>query len=135
MFKIHRPAQDIIPLLHGCDVLCLPSIYEGFSNVIGEAMACGKPVLAGNVSDNSLMVKNGFNGFLFDPKNPSDIADAIVKFYRCRPKERQNMGKRSRDIAEKLLSEELFIKRYEKLFAMKGRIGINPETLVENSVG
>ena len=118
VFSIHEPTHDVVPLLHECDALCLPSLYEGFSNVVGEAIACGIPVLASNVSDNPLMVRNGVNGFLFDPMNPSDIADAIVKFCECGPKERRAMGERSREIAEELLSQELFIRRYEKLLVV-----------------
>jgi glycosyltransferase involved in cell wall biosynthesis len=115
VFNIHEPTHDVALLLHDCDVLCLPSLYEGFSNVVGEAIACGTPVLASNVSDNPLMVHDGVNGYLFDPTDPGDIADAIIRFCACGPEERLMMGTRSREIAEVMLSQETFVERYERL--------------------
>jgi len=117
--RTHDPVSDVVPLLHQCDVLCLPSIYEGYSNVIAEAIACGVPVLASNVSDNSLMVHDGVNGFLFDPEDARDIANAIVRFSECTPEERAAMGARSREMAENLISPSLFAQRYENLFLAK----------------
>lgn len=61
------------------DLFCLPSFYEGTPNVIGEAIACGLPVVCSNVCDNAIYVKEGINGFLFDPKVPQDIADKLFK--------------------------------------------------------
>jgi glycosyltransferase involved in cell wall biosynthesis len=115
VFHLHEPVRDVVSLLHGCDALCLPSLYEGCSNVIGEALACGVPVLASRVSDNPLMVHDGENGFLFDPRDPEDIANAVIRFCSCPPQQRQAMGCRSRRIAEDLLSPARFIEQYERL--------------------
>ncbi len=116
VIRLHGPVLDVVPLLHQCDALCLPSFCEGFSNVIAEAIACGVPVLAGNVSDNPLMVRDGENGFLFDPEDTRDIVRAIVKFSTCTLEERLAMARRSREIAESLFSPVQFVRQYEKLF-------------------
>jgi len=111
-FRLHKPVKDVVPLLRNCCALCLPSIYEGFSNVIAEAIACGKPVLASDVSDNSTMVRHGINGFLFDPCSVSDMKTAIERFISLSDNERVSMGKRSRELAESLLSSERYLKAY-----------------------
>jgi glycosyltransferase involved in cell wall biosynthesis len=57
------------------DVVVLPSLWEGFPNVVLEAMAAGKPVIASDIADNRRIVKDGVNGFLF----PSDDALALAE--------------------------------------------------------
>ena len=115
VFRLHKPVKDVVPLLRNCCALCLPSIYEGFSNVIAEAIACGKPVLAGDVSDNSRMVEDGVSGFLFDPNSPDEIANTILRFWELSPEERSAMGKAGRQRAEKLLAPQRFVEQYEQL--------------------
>jgi len=113
--RTHEPVSDVLALLHECDVVCLPSIYEGYANAIGEAIACGKPVIASRVSDNPLMVKHGINGFLFDPYSIADIAKAITSFISLTDDQKETMGNRSRELAEKIFSPNAFLKAYLKV--------------------
>ncbi len=115
VFRLHNTMQDVARLYQGCTTLCLPSLYEGCSNVIGEAMACGKPVLASNVCDNPLLVKEGENGFLFDPADPQDIAATIIRFAKQDTAQWSKMGKSSRQRAEKLFSPLVFVNKYIEL--------------------
>jgi len=55
---------DVEQIYPACDVTVLSSRYEGTPNVLLESMACGVPVVATNVSDNSYVVKQGETGFL-----------------------------------------------------------------------
>jgi len=114
-FRLHGPVEDVTPLYQASSALCLASVYEGCSNVIGEAMACGKPVLASQVGDNPVLVEDGVNGFLFDPLSPDDIANAILRFSGLSPEERAAMGKAGRRRAEEMLSPERFVGQYEQL--------------------
>jgi glycosyltransferase involved in cell wall biosynthesis len=114
-FRIYRPVKEVAPLYHKASALCLTSIYEGCSNVICEAMACGRPVLAGRVGDNTLLVEDGVNGILFDPRDPEDIANAIVRFSKLSSDQRTEMGREGRRRAEELLSPERFVSEYEDL--------------------
>lgn len=75
---LHGPEKDILPIYQNADVFILPSIYEGFPNVVCEAMCCGLPVLASNVCDNPIIVDNGISGLLFDPLDVHDIANKII---------------------------------------------------------
>ena len=79
-FTIHSACTDIEEKYRNSDVFCLPSIYEGFPNVLCEAMSCGLPVLCSNVCDNPMIVENNKNGLLFNPLDVDDIADKIIKF-------------------------------------------------------
>lgn len=67
IFEIKPATQNIKEEYDRCDIFCLPSLYEGYPNVICEAMACGKPILCSNVCDNPFIVEDGVNGFLFKP--------------------------------------------------------------------
>ena len=108
----YPPQQDIRPVYQSADALCLPSLYEGFPNVVGEALACGLPVLCSRVCDNPLLVSEGVEGLLFDPKQPGDIARALLAFCALSPDARREMGHKARLKAEQLLDEERFIGQY-----------------------
>lgn len=114
-FRIHGPTLDVRPLYHDSDALCLPSIFEGYPNVIAEAMACGIPVLASAVGDSDRLVEHGRSGFLFDPLSVGDIADTIVRFSELSERERQSLGTTGRAIAESLLSVDVYASRYVRL--------------------
>ena len=107
--------KEIVPILRTQNVICLPSLFEGFSNSISEAICCGKPMLVSDVSDNSIMVKDGENGMLFNPYNIEDIAQSIVRFFGLSESEKRKMGKRSREIAETLFNLDHFTRQYVNL--------------------
>ena len=111
-----RPAVlDVVGTMEKFHVMCLPSLYEGFSNSLSEYICCGKPVLCSDVSDNSLMVHDGENGYLFDPTDIESMCAAFLKMLSADEKKLEEMGKKSRKIAEKLFDKEDFIDKYIKL--------------------
>lgn len=112
VFRLHPAVKDPSPLYHAADAVCVPSFIEGTSNVICEAMACGAPLLVSRVSDNPRLVRDGRNGFLFDPKSPQDIAYAIMRFADAPPDARRRMGQEGRRMAETMLPESAFVERY-----------------------
>ncbi len=97
------------------DYFCLPSFYEGTPNVICEAMACGLPVVCSDVCDNSKYVLQGENGFLFNPKDIDSIVVAFERLFSLNDQEYESFCHYSRTIAEQKLSQESFVKGYEKL--------------------
>lgn len=111
--------KDVPSVMQRFDAICLPSLWEGFSNSISEAICCGKPMLVSDVADNSVMVKDGINGFLFDPKDESSIVSAFIKFFALSKEEKQQMGIASRKRAEELFDREKFLDSYENLINSK----------------
>ena len=107
--------RDIAELMNNSDALILPSLWEGLPNVICEAMACGLPVLSSSVSDLSNIIEDGVQGFLFDPNNPQQIAQAIWRFVNLNESQRYAMGLAGRRFAEKELGLGHFVDQYEKL--------------------
>jgi glycosyltransferase involved in cell wall biosynthesis len=68
---------ETVDVYRGIDLLVSSSAYgEGFSNAIGEAMACGVPAVATDVGDSGLVV--GEHGKVVPPRAPDMLADAIV---------------------------------------------------------
>lgn len=113
--SFYPPTDQIEKEYQKADLLCLPSLYEGCPNAVCEAMASGVPISCSDVSDNSRIVEEGRNGFLFDPTSPEDIARAFEKFFSLSTEEKMMMGKASRLLAEQKFSKEKFLKSYEFL--------------------
>ena len=109
------PISDVNIKLPSYDALCLPSLYEGFSNSLSEYICCGRPVLCSDVSDNHIMVHHGENGFLFDPLDVESIVDAFKRFMDLPIETRVDMGEKSRHIALNLFDKERFINSYVQL--------------------
>lgn len=114
-FQFFPPSRDILQEYQSCDVFCLPSLFEGFPNVVCEAMSCGKPILCSDVNDNAVIVHDKENGFLFDPKSTEDMTEKILKFCQMNQNERIAMGQRSRKLAIEKLSGESFVNKYISL--------------------
>ena len=73
---------DIPQVLNSLDLFVLPSLSEGMSNTILEAMACGLPVIATRVGGNPELIENRKNGILIDSGNIQQMADAILETAR-----------------------------------------------------
>lgn len=113
--SFHDPTNNIVSVYQHADVFCLPSLYEGFPNVICEAMSCGLPILCSNVCDNPTLVESGKNGLLFNPNDVEDMANKIKSVLSLSTRELQEMQTYSRKIAKEKFSVESFINNYVKL--------------------
>lgn len=100
----------------GADIFACSSIHEGFSNVILEAMALGKPVISTDHRHGAdEIIEDGRNGILVPPQDPQSMAAAILKVLNdaeLRRKLGEEAKKRSEDF-----SRDRMISEYEKLFA------------------
>jgi len=68
---------DVPALIAGLDVFVLPSIAEGMSNTLLEAMAAGRPVVATGVGGNPELVEDGVTGTLVPARHPAALTKAI----------------------------------------------------------
>ncbi len=112
---LHPAVKNPALLMNDYHAVCLPSLYEGFSNSIAEGICCGKPMLVSDVSDNSIMVHEGENGFLFNPRQTDDICEAFLRFFKLSYLDMCQMAQYSRKIAERLFDKGHFIDQYIKL--------------------
>lgn len=71
--------NEVLPYYSVMDIFVLPSLFEGLPNVLLEAMAMGKPVVATDVGANADLVENGVNGFLVSTRNPEQMASVLKK--------------------------------------------------------
>lgn len=72
-----KPNEYILEKIRKVSMYVMPSLSEGFGITFLEAMACGTPVIGGNVGGTRELVKNGENGFLVNPGDYNDLADKI----------------------------------------------------------
>ncbi len=87
--------DDVAQLLRAMDVFVLPSLSEGSSNTILEAMASGLPVVATEVGGNAELVQPGWSGALVPPRAPDLLAEALFD-YCCSPELGPRHGARGR---------------------------------------
>lgn len=112
---LHEANRKIEEEYRKSDVFCLPSLYEGYPNVVAEAMACELPIICSNVYENPYIVEEGVNGFLFDPESIDDMVNAIQKIVSLTNEERRRMGTLNRQLCLKRNTEEEFLNSYIKL--------------------
>lgn len=95
--------KDVKPYMEHCDVFVMPSSREGFGIVFLEALACGKPVIAGNKDGSTDALLDGELGILVDPDNVNGIAEAIIKMFK-------------KEIPKKLLDSEYLSGRISEIY-------------------
>lgn len=109
---------DLLPKMpyyyRSADVFAHTSLFESFGFVFVEAMACGVPIVACNAATAPEIV--GDAGLLFEPKNPEDLADKIVRLL-CNDKIKMELSERGlKRISELGLTWKKAAERYRKLY-------------------
>jgi len=74
--------DDIPQLLRAMDVFVLPSVNEGISNTLLEAMATARPVVAARVGGNPELVEHESTGLLYDPGQHAGLLEAMLRYRR-----------------------------------------------------
>jgi glycosyltransferase involved in cell wall biosynthesis len=96
------------------DVVVSSSVSEGFSNVVGEAMACGKPCIVTDVGDSKRLLNGA--GIVVPPGDPGAMAQAIASMDAATPAERARLGAIGKNTIEKNYSMPLIADRYLDLY-------------------
>jgi len=107
--------SDIPLLMSLFDVFVLPSISEGTSMTILEAMACGVPVVASNVGGNPKLIQDGVTGFLFDLKRPDILKQSIHKILTD-TSIATSFGRAGRKRVETMFSFEKMLNSYTQIY-------------------
>ena len=115
VFEFKGRVKDMVDVYQKADIFCLPSIYEGYPNVLCEAMCCGLPVVASDVCDNADIVEPSC-GMLFNPFDEDDMYLKIKTMLTTPQEEWVAMGKASSDISKVKFSRSEFVEKYESIW-------------------
>ena len=104
--------SDIPEIMRGLDCFVLPSLAEGISNTILEAMASGLPVIATDVGGNADLVASGLTGSIVPAADPEAMAVEIVRL-ASQPDAAKDMGHAGRDLVEQKFSMNAMVAAYQ----------------------
>ena len=114
----YQSKEKTIALIRGSKLLIQPSLAEGISATLLEAMACKTPVIVTNVGGNVELFENNINGILIEPKNSEVLLKKIISlvndqtklelisksaFQKVQEYDWSNIGKKYLNLYEKLL--------------------------------
>jgi len=115
---LHPATSQIQQVLQHADAIGLFSIFEGLPNAICEGMACGKPIIASNVSDNPKLVES-VNGILVDATSVISIHQGLIELLSLSSTQMSEMGQRNREKALLLFNPKVNFERYYNLLTNK----------------
>ncbi len=107
--------RDVNAIMNASDIICVPSLSEGFSNTILEAMAVAKPIVASNVGGNPEIVIDGETGSLVRPRHAEALAQEILRLLKDRQFLSQ-MGAAGRKQIESNFTVEKMVTEYEEFY-------------------
>lgn len=107
--------KDIPDVMRGLDCFVLPSLGEGISNTILEAMASGLPVIATAVGGNPELVDDARTGHLVPVADPGALARAIIAL-ALTPEKARAMGNAGRKRIEAQFSITAMIDSYQQIY-------------------
>jgi glycosyltransferase involved in cell wall biosynthesis len=109
------------PYYQAMDLLVVPSLVEGLSNVVLEAMACGVPVLAHQACGNAEMIRNGADGIIADLESVENLQRKIAQALENRT-HLLEMGMAARQSVLERFSIQRMVQNYESVYReMAGR--------------
>jgi L-malate glycosyltransferase len=107
--------EDVSSAINNLDIIVLPSLEERCSRSLIEALACGKPAVATRVGGTPEIIEDGLNGFLVNPEDPKDMAEAVLKLLEDKIL-RLRMGKEGRLKAEKVFDLRKNLSRMREVY-------------------
>lgn len=114
LLRIRGHSGDVVDFYRVADVFVMPSRSEGLPNAVLEAMACGLPCVAADVSGTRELVLDGVTGHLFQLNDPDGVAAALRKALGERA---ADLGAAARRRVEREFSIAGLAERYEALYA------------------
>lgn len=108
-----RTQQEMVRLYADADGFCLPSLADPNPLSVIEALWAGLPLLlSSRVGNHPEALENGGNGFLFDPTNPRDTADAISRWLALSDDELSTFGSKSSRIGRERFEPQAAIRAF-----------------------
>ena len=121
IIKYYGHIDNVERVMAKSHIIVHPSYHEGLSNVLLEAAACGRPVLASDVSGCVETFVEGESGFAFESKSTVALVRAMEKILALSHEERRQMGIAGRAWVENNFDRKIIIKTYQnELKEIKG---------------
>jgi glycosyltransferase involved in cell wall biosynthesis len=107
--------EDVDDLLAACDLVVLPSLREGLSIALLEAMAAGKPIIATSIGSHLELASQANIARLVPPANAQSICAAILRLARD-PALMAQLGTSARALFESYYTEDRMLSGYRQLY-------------------
>lgn len=107
--------EDIPQLLAACDIFALPSLYEGSSLAVLEAMAAGIPIVSSAIGGTEELIEDGRSGLLVPPGDARGLAAALRKVLGD-PELRQSLATHARERVDADLRREQMAERVSEVY-------------------
>lgn len=104
--------KEIHPYYKEAAAVLMPSYHEGMSNVILEASATGRPILASDIPGCQEGFEDGITGFGFSPRDKDALLETLRKFMKLSKEERAQMGKNARAKMEREFDRNQVVNAY-----------------------
>ncbi|MCK4396727.1 glycosyltransferase family 4 protein [candidate division WOR-3 bacterium] len=125
-----KVSMEVIPsYFTTCDIFCSPSYTgESFGIILLEALSSGKPVIASDIPGYRTVIKDGYNGVLVPPREPSAITDAVLRITKEDILKKRLINNGLQSVKKyswenvSLLIEDFYYKTFQKKRNNSGRI-------------
>lgn len=121
--------SDVADVMRGLDCFALPSLAEGISNTILEAMATGLPIVATRVGGNAELIEPGVTGTLVPVADSSALAQGVLRYFGDVALARRH-GTAARHAAERRYSLARMVQEYESMYKralLRAGVALPPE--------
>ena len=104
--------SDVRKYMVESNCLILPSYFEGLANVLLEAAATGRPIIASNIPGCKETIDNGENGYLVEVKSVDSLVEKIERILNLSYEEQREMGLKGRRKVEKEFDRNIVVNAY-----------------------
>ncbi len=104
--------ENVHELIKKCSAVVLPSYHEGLANVLLEASACGRPVLASNISGCRETFEDEKTGIAFCPRDAESLKAALIRFIILPYEQKREMGILARKKMEREFDRKRVVQSY-----------------------
>jgi glycogen(starch) synthase len=116
LFIDFLPPEELIKLYSACDVVVLPSLQEGFSEVILEALACGKPIVTTSTGGAPEIGLTPPSGIIVPPHDVKDLAQAIIELLSLKDEEKRLAARTNRELVETRFSMAAWVDKMVQVY-------------------
>jgi glycosyltransferase involved in cell wall biosynthesis len=118
---------DIPEILSFINIFVLPSLNEGLSITLLEAMAAGKAIVATNVGGNPEVIDDSVNGILVPSNSPSQLAEKILELVK-NTERRSKLGSKALLKVAKYFSQDKFVREIQSVYVSHlDKLALRPE--------